>query len=258
MPPPEDADRHLAREGARLRWRESGAGPALVLIHGWALSLDYWDPVVPLLASAHRVLSYDRRGFGLTQGRYDPNEACDDLLALLDAAGAQSAILVGMSQGARVAIHTAIRAPRRVSRLILDGAPLLEAETELPLARYRELRDGESPAAMQREILAHPLMQLAGPDDARQGLLARCVATYRGADLDGGWQAVPAPDVALISQPTLVLNGAQDSPERRAAGSQLSQDITRARRMELDGAGHLAALDDPRGWSEAVLEFSST
>ena len=228
----------------------------LVLIHGWALSLEYWDAVTPLLAASHRVLRYDRRGFGLTQGRYDPNLACGDLLALLDAAGVQSACIVGMSQGARVAIHAALRAPRRVARLVLDGAPLLEAESELPLARYRELRDREGPAAMQREILAHPLMRLHAPAARSQALLALCVATYRGADLDGGWMPVVSPEVALIGAPTLVLNGAEDSPERRAAGAQLRAAIGGARRMELEGAGHLAALDDPRGWSEAVLEFT--
>mgnify|MGYP005827838245 CR=1 FL=1 len=62
-------DNFLQRAGAALRWRLEGAqaaGTPLVLIHGWALSLEYWDGVVPRLTPAHPVLRYDRRGFGQT------------------------------------------------------------------------------------------------------------------------------------------------------------------------------------------------
>jgi len=55
----ENTDRFLEHDGAHLRWRQegsgSGTGPALVLIHGWALSLEYWDLVMPGLASTRRV-----------------------------------------------------------------------------------------------------------------------------------------------------------------------------------------------------------
>ena len=88
---------------------------------------------VARLAPLRRVLRYDRRGFGLTRGPYNPAKACGDLLALLDAAGLDDVVLVGMSQGARVAIHTSILAPQRVMGLILDGAPWFEDETELPV-----------------------------------------------------------------------------------------------------------------------------
>ncbi len=253
-------DRFLEHGGARLRWRlDAGAstseGPPLVLIHGWALSLDYWDPVAPQLAAKRGLLRYDRRGFGATQGPYDPALACDDLLALLDAAGIDRACLVGMSQGARVAIHTAIRAPQRVSGLVLDGAPWFDAETELPLSEYRRLLDKEGLAALHTAILAHPLMQLATADPQRRNLLARCVRSYRGADLKGGWSQVQAPDLGAIVQPTLVLNGSDDSPQRREAGDRLCEAIAGARRVDIGGAAHLAALDQPLDWVRAVLEF---
>lgn len=260
MSPVDGADRFLEHGGARLRWRlDAGdgryGGPPLVLIHGWALSLDYWDAVVPQLATRRGLLRYDRRGFGATQGPYDPTLACDDLIALLDAAGIARACLVGMSQGARVAIHTAIRAPQRVSGLVLDGAPWFEAETEVPLAEYRRLLEKEGLASLHAAILANPLMQLATADLQRQKLLRRCVRSYRGADLKGGWAQVPSPDLDAITQPTLVLNGSDDSAQRREAGERLCEAIAGARHVDISGAAHLAALDQPREWVDAVLEF---
>jgi pimeloyl-ACP methyl ester carboxylesterase len=260
MSPGNGANHSLEHAGARLHWRfdagnVSYGGPPLVLIHGWALSLDYWDPVASHLALRRGLLRYDRRGFGATQGPYDPTLACDDLLALLDAAGIGRACLVGMSQGARVAIHTAIRAPQRVAGLVLDGAPWFEAETELPLAEYRRLLEKEGLASLHTAILAHPLMRLATPDVQRQNLLARCVRSYRGADLKDGWAQMPTPDLGAIGQPTLVLNGSDDGAQRREAGVRLCEAIDGARQVNIDGAAHLAALDQPLAWAAAVLEF---
>jgi pimeloyl-ACP methyl ester carboxylesterase len=239
-------------EGSR-RW----TGPPLVLIHGWALSLEYWDVVLPGLAAKRTVLRYDRRGFGLTRGAYDPGKSCGDLLALLDAARIESAVLVGMSQGARVAIHTAILAPQRVAGLVLDGAPWFEDETELPVTRYRKLRDSAGVFAMRDAILEHPLMQPVHPDAAQRELLSTCVDHYAGADLGGQWAPVPDPDLRAIRQPTLIINGTQDSDVRLSAGRKLCDAIPRAVRQELPGAGHLAALDNPDAWVNAVLAFTA-
>jgi len=116
-------DRHVDQERARLRWRLEGNGPALVLLHGWALDLQSWDAVVPHLVSGFTVLRFDRRGFGLSEGQPDIHRNVEDLRALLDAAGIASAAVLGMSQGARFAIHFALRCPGMTSALVLDGAP---------------------------------------------------------------------------------------------------------------------------------------
>lgn len=256
-----DVERYLEHDSARLHCRleglRSASGPVLVLIHGWALSLEYWDCVLPGLGPVRTVLRYDRRGFGLTRGPYDPGKSCGDLLALLDAAGFDRAVLVGMSQGARVAIHTALRAPQRVAGLVLDGAPWFEDETELPVARYRNMRDSAGIFAMREAILDHPLMQPVHPDVAQRALLSTCVNHYVGADLEGQWAPVPDPDLRAIRQPTLIINGSQDSDARLSAGRKLADAIPRAVRQELPGAGHLAALDNPQAWIDAVLGFTA-
>src|SRR5690349_12354458 len=118
-----NADQYLERAGARLRWRLCGKGPAVVLLHGWALDLECWDPVAALLSAQFAVLRFDRCGFGMSPGQPDIHRNVPDLTALLDAAAIERAVLVGMSQGARLAIHFALQLPARVRGMVLDGAP---------------------------------------------------------------------------------------------------------------------------------------
>lgn len=251
-------DRYLELPDARLRWRREGSGPAIVLLHGWALDLEYWDQVAALLARNFTVMRFDRCGFGLSSGTPDIHRNVGDLESLLDAAQMQEALLTGMSQGARLAIHFALAHPARVRGLVLDGAPALDAESELPLGEYARQRDAHGIAAVRATILGHPLMQLAtGAATARQQLAA-IVARYPGKDLGLAVRRAPAPQLGAIAAPTLILNGTLDSDARRAAGAALKSGIPACRRVELPDAGHLAALDDPQAYAQVVAEFSRT
>ena len=110
---------HYFRAGdAGLRFRDEGAGAAVVFIHGWTLDLDAWEPQAAALAASFRVIRYDRRGFGLSEGT--PGRAADteDLGRLLDHLRLDAATIVGLSQGARVALAFALRQPERVAALV--------------------------------------------------------------------------------------------------------------------------------------------
>ncbi len=251
-------DQYLQVNGARLRWRIAGSGPALVLLHGWPLDLEYWNPLCTLLTSQFTVLRFDRRGFGLSSGLPDIHRNVDDLLVLLDEASMARPVLIGMSQGARLALHFASRVPERTRALILEGAPAVEAESEVPMARYRALLAEQGPAALREAIVQHPLMQLRTPDPAMHALLAGVVGRYPALDLQHVVPRARAPDLGTITAPTLILNGTCDSQARLAAGRRLQASITDARRVELSGAGHLAALDDPPAYAAAIITFCRT
>ena len=83
--------------------KDWGQGSLVVLIHGWPLSADSWDDVALALAEAgHRVIAYDRRGFGRSSqpwNGYDYDTLADDLAAVLDYAAVEGATLVGFSMG---------------------------------------------------------------------------------------------------------------------------------------------------------------
>ena len=72
----------FAVPGARLRYRDEGAGRAVVFVHGWTLDLEMWEPQSPLAAEL-RLVRYDRRGFGLSTGLPSLAEDVADLRALI-------------------------------------------------------------------------------------------------------------------------------------------------------------------------------
>jgi 3-oxoadipate enol-lactonase len=250
-----EVDRYLETGDARLRWRLTGTGPALVLLHGWALDLDCWDPLVAQAAPRFTLLRFDRRGFGLSTGLPDIHRNVGDLAAVLDEAKIGRAILVGMSQGARLAIHFALEHPERTRALVLDGAPALEAESELPLAQYRKLLETQGAAALQAEVLRHPLMMLHTKDPAARRLLVTSVSRYGGTDLLQPVKRRPKPELGAIAAPTLIMNGSDDGTERQGAGSKLQAVIPGAQRVELPDAAHLALLDNPTAYARAISEF---
>lgn len=92
------------RDGTRLYAKQWGEGPPVILIHGWPLSSDSWDPISHALAeNGFSAIAYDRRGFGRSDqpsAGYDYDTFADDLAAVIEqTAGGQRAALVGFSMG---------------------------------------------------------------------------------------------------------------------------------------------------------------
>lgn len=95
------------RDKTTLRYKEVGEGRPIVLIHGWPLSADSWDPVMMALADAGmRAIAYDRRGFGRSDHAprgYDYDTFSDDLADLIEALGwlgGAGLPLAGLAEGA--------------------------------------------------------------------------------------------------------------------------------------------------------------
>ena len=90
-------------DNTRLYFKDWGAGRPVILIHGWPLSADSWDDQALAIAEAgHRVIAYDRRGFGRSSqpwSGYDYNTLSDDLAEVIRQTGATDATLIGFSMG---------------------------------------------------------------------------------------------------------------------------------------------------------------
>lgn len=248
--------------GARLRVRTAGVGPAVLLVHGWALDLDMWTPQFAALGDRYRLIAFDRRGFGLSSGTPGIEDDLADIEELLATLAVERVALVGMSQGARVALRWAMASPATTTGLVLDGPPrdLLAsggAQGEITLAAYRELVRNEGIAAFRQEWLGHPLMQLHTHDARTHMLVREMVERYPGHDLlaDDARQVAVVGDLDRIDVPVLIINGEYDSDTRIGAGAELARALRPAQLAVIPGAGHLSNLDNPAVYNRVLAEF---
>jgi pimeloyl-ACP methyl ester carboxylesterase len=116
----------VAVEGGTLWTEECGSGgrATLVLVHDGVVHSAVWDDVWPAFCREFRVVRYDRRGYGRSPAATTWHSETDDLLAVLDAHHIDRAALVASSHGGELAIDFTLRAPERVSTLVLIGAVL--------------------------------------------------------------------------------------------------------------------------------------
>ena len=256
-----ELDRYIDTPGARLRIRCAGAGTALVLIHGWALDLDMWAPQFGALSDKYRVVAFDRRGFGMSSGSPDVEQDVLDLLFLFEVLQIGRAAILGMSQGARVALRFALRAPHQAQCLILDGPPRIAARPtpdEVPMETYRDLVRTVGLEAFRRAWSQHPFMRLRTKDPGAHLLLEKIVARYPGADLREAVFAVKPVnrgELAEMQTPTLIINGSCDSCSRRAAGAELKRLLPDAVSASIADAAHFPNMDNPKAYNEALHTF---
>ena len=253
-------DQYLQVGGARLRYRDSGTGPALLLLHGWTLDLEMWEPQVGALAGEFRLVRLDRRGHGLSGGSPEVSGDAQDAAALCQHLGLAHVALLGMSQGARGALALAVQDHSLVRALILDGPPALEAggaEEDVPLEEYRRLIRTQGAEAFRRRWQDHPLMQLHSGTAGTRVLLAQMIGRYAGTDLLAASSARPAQplDPGLVRAPTLIVSGALDLAGRLQSAARLCAQLPHAERALIAGAGHLPNLERAEEYSDLCRSF---
>jgi pimeloyl-ACP methyl ester carboxylesterase len=263
--PARPSDLYLETGGVRLRYRDEGRGFAVILVHGWTLDLEQWEPQAAALAGEFRVVRLDRRGFGLSSGL--PSIAADgtDLLALFRHLGLDSAALVGMSQGARVVLRFAESYPRMISCFILDGPPHLAtldatgSSHDIPYEYFREVAQNQGLSVFRREWSEHALARLRTGDPEAHALLARMLARYPGRDLtdmSGHTDAIPAAqEFEPSNRPGLVINGEFDLDSRKRFARELASQLPQVECVEIPDAGHLCNLDNPSAYNDALKRF---
>lgn len=117
----------ISANGAKLHVRVGGAGPAVVLLHGFADTGDMWAPLAAKLMSDHTVIVPDLRGVGLsevTPDGYTKKNQAEDVAGVLDALGVKQADVVGHDIGDMVAFAFAESHPDRTTRLVVMDAPV--------------------------------------------------------------------------------------------------------------------------------------
>lgn len=257
---------------AGLAFWDEGSGPVVVCLHAGVADSRAWQDIVPaLVESGMRVICYDRRGFGSTTADPEAFSHVEDLWAVLDHLGIQSAVLVGNSQGGRIALDATLDSPDRVDGLVLvaaaiTGAPRLDPERFDPaladldqrLDQAEESGDLDLVNELEANLwLDGPLMPPGRVTGAARELFLdmnrRALSLAQVGDPQWGDSAWAR--LGDITTPTLFITGDQDIAQSNETLAVAARRVPEASHIEIVGSAHLPMLDAPEILTHLLIEF---
>jgi pimeloyl-ACP methyl ester carboxylesterase len=251
--------------GRPIAYRREGAGPALVLLHGFLFDSRAWRPQLEDLDRDYTVIAWDAPGAGRSP---DPPEGftigdwADALTGFLDAIGVARAHVCGLSWGGILAQELYRRHPDRVSALILADT-YAGWKGSLPAVTVEErlagcLRDSLLPPT---ELVAKYLPGMhssTAPPEVRDEMAA-IMAGFHPVGFRMMATALATSDtrglLPTIAVPTLLVWGDADARSPMSVADQLRQAIAGSDLVVLPGVGHVSNLEDPPGFDAAVRGF---
>jgi len=245
-----------------LYYEECGSGQEIiVLIHDGVVNSAVWDDVWPDFCRNFRTIRYDRRGYGRSPESSVRYHEVDDLKLLLQHLHVMRAALVGSSHGSELSIDFTLAHPELVQQLVLvgpvvSGLPYSQHFLDRGRHAFELLAQGDTTGAIaewsQDKYLIAPGNKLArkrlfdlltaNPQDMRhqEHLLSSKPALPRLVD---------------IRVPTLIITGDADIPDVHAHAGAIESGIPNARRVVVEGVGHLMYLEKPAEFSRLAIEF---
>jgi len=250
-----------------MQYSDVGQGSPVVLLHAFPLSCEAWAPQIEALQENFRVIAPSQRGFGGTSpfvGTPSIAQMADDVAALLDALEVSEPVtLGGLSMGGYVSLNFARKYPERLRGLLLCDT---KAEGDTPEAKAkrgemiefagthstREVVEkllptltGETTRAQRPEVVEEVLR--IGAANPRDTIIAALQALRDRPDASG-W-------LGSINVPALVVVGSEDTITPPAIAQSLAERIPGATLSVIDGAGHLANMEQPDAFNDAVGAF---
>jgi pimeloyl-ACP methyl ester carboxylesterase len=266
---PRDGGRILETNVVAANVRIEGAGPAIVLIHGFGAAMDWWDEIAPQLAVDHRVICVDLIGHGGTEAPasgYSIERQGALVSAILDKLGVDRVTLIGHSMGGEVATALAEIRPERIERLILIDSP------PSPGGSFSTMAD-----AYFKPVIGDVLSHFRSDQAIRRGLAQgfapgfavpekfvadfkqlTYVATRMAHDESVSYRKAKPPYERIAAlrplPPLLVIFGAEDaiiSPE----DAKLFAQVPGARVTIIEGVGHSPMVESPAKTLELICDF---
>jgi pimeloyl-ACP methyl ester carboxylesterase len=246
---------YVLRDGVAIYYEVHGAGPAILLTHGFAATGRMWSPQLEMLTRNFRVIVWDLRGHGRTDSPanpavYNQAETLGDMTAILDVLGTSRAIIGGHSLGGYMSLAFHAKYRERVTALLLSGCG--------PGYRKDAPRDAWNAAAngfadkIKRAGLESLGVRSAEVDPTDHKSTAGLVNAARGilTQRDGAViESLPS-----IAVPTFISVGANDN-DYLAGTAYLEEKIPGARRRVFEGAGHSANYEVPDAFNAALKTF---
>lgn len=241
--------------------RGPAGAPVLAFSNSLGTDLRIWDAVVALLGDRYRILRYDKRGHGLSEGSANPamRDYVEDLAALLDHLGLARVTVVGLSVGGLIAQGLAALRPDLVSVLVLSNTAHRIGTDEMWNARIETVRKGGIAALVDVTMERWFTPGFRSPDNppfvgARtmlsrtdaDGYLAACAA-IRDADLTESTRA--------LQIPALCIAGDQDGATPAALVRSLADLLPGAEFHLIEGAGHIPGVEKPETVAGLIAGF---
>jgi pimeloyl-ACP methyl ester carboxylesterase len=273
--------RYVDAGEVRLHAVTGGAGPPLLLVHGWPQTWYAWRMLMPTLARDFSVVAVDQRGIGLSgkpDGGYDTATLASDLVALMEALGHRRFALYGTDVGMPIAYALAADHPDRAERLAVSEAPLPGISPSPPLflppglnERLWHLAFNQLPTVNEQLVTGREDIFFGAEFDASAGtnkLPAGAVRYYIDTLKDpdhlrgsfGFYRAIPATSAQnqqrkarRLALPVLAIGGAESSGEGPATTMKLVADDVQA--VVIPGCGHWVAEQAPQELLAALTAF---
>ncbi len=231
--------------GIKIYYAIWGDGSPLILLHGGLGNTEYFGGQVPEFAKQYRVIAMDSRGHGRSTRDarpYSYDLMAKDVIALMDYLKIDKASIVGWSDGAIIGLDIAMNYPERLDRLFAFGANINVA--------------GLKPDIDKNPIFAK-FIENARKDYER---LSKTPKEYNDfvTQISRMWATQPdykPEQLARITAPVAIADGEHDEAIRQEHDVEMAKAIPGAKLVILPGLSHFAALQDPKAFNQAVLEF---
>ena len=255
--------------GVRLHYQDEGTGRALVFIHGFGGSTEWWKPLLGSLARRFRCVTLDLRGHGQSDKPASDHTLTDmtrDVAALLDALDLRDAVLVGHSLGAAVAMRVVLnQRAGRVARLVsLAGTiPCATATTTEPWGLDKSMAAGVV-AGMRANFAAtlqafRPALLFKPDEGITDGLLASCLRVPPEAAatlMESAYAEDLRGHLSAINLPVLLLHSRHDNIQPPQWIEYAAARIPDCRTVWLEASGHYPMLEEPEKVRQALAEFA--
>ncbi|GMO20988.1 alpha/beta fold hydrolase [Bradyrhizobium sp. TM233] len=245
----------IDRDGVNIYYEVHGDGPPLLLTHGYSSTSAMWQGQVDALAKDHKLILWDMRGHGQSDYPDDPSAYSEaltvgDMAAILDAVGAERAIIGGLSLGGYMSLAFYRTHPERArALLIIDTGPGFKKDDAREAWNARALATADRLDREGLEVLKSATREraTASHHNARGlALAARGMLTQRDARV-----IELLPDIKV---PCLIVVGADDTPFL-AATNYMAAKIPGAQKVVIPAAGHAVNIDQPKAFVDAVAPF---
>ncbi len=244
-------------DDAQLAYRILGQGEPLLMVMGFAGTMDIWDlELVRELAKNNRVILFDNRGMGASSaGSQKPSIArmAADSAGLLEAVGIEKAHVFGWSMGGLIAQELALNHPGKVDRLVLMGT----ACGSEPVAKITRELLGMSTEELLTHFFPKPWLE-RNPDAferlPRPGSPAKPEAVMGQAEAMMDWPGT-CDRLKTLDKEVLIISGLQDDILPESLSVEMAQLIKGAWLVRYDNAAHWLLYQGPKSLAHTVSLF---